>query len=323
METNTKLKTVKDLRELTGVTRKQLHKFHTEGLLEPTRLQNEAGYKLYDDNAIEKLWQILIFIEIGTPLKEIKKILNGNTYDRNTVIQQQIDALNERKKRIEEMISIAEIMQLTGTEESALNKILFSKRGKLTQQLSEWTEHEEYKNYSDELDKTMDEFFARLEPLIIYLAESKTDGIESGKLTNALVDIERLAREYKYGRLLLWTITMSLLGKGEIYISWLEEFDEETLQFISEWLAQLIVISFKSTIDAYTEKFDWTIYGDKSEECKKDYITGLKKAFTEIFPFFTDIEFYDACKQIFQNFYENEQGEFALAALETYYSGGE
>ena len=44
------------------------------GLFKPT-LVSEAGYRLYDDKALEILQQILFFREFDMPLKEIKAVL--------------------------------------------------------------------------------------------------------------------------------------------------------------------------------------------------------------------------------------------------------
>lgn len=42
------------------------------GLLKPTEL-TEAGYRLYDNKALEKLQEIMFFSELDIPLIDIKK----------------------------------------------------------------------------------------------------------------------------------------------------------------------------------------------------------------------------------------------------------
>ena len=48
------MKTVKEVTKLTGVSVRTLHHYDAIGLLKPT-LITEAGYRLYDDAALERL----------------------------------------------------------------------------------------------------------------------------------------------------------------------------------------------------------------------------------------------------------------------------
>ena len=50
--------TVAQVSKRTGVSVRTLHHYDTIGLLQPTRV-TEAGYRLYDDAALEKLQQIV------------------------------------------------------------------------------------------------------------------------------------------------------------------------------------------------------------------------------------------------------------------------
>ena len=52
------MRTVKDVSELTGISVRTLHYYDEIGLLKPTSC-SEAGYRLYDDKALETLQQIL------------------------------------------------------------------------------------------------------------------------------------------------------------------------------------------------------------------------------------------------------------------------
>ena len=67
------MKTVNDVSRMTGVSIRTLHHYDAIGLLKPTQI-TDAGYRLYDGDAIEKLFLILLFKEIGFPLKDIQSI---------------------------------------------------------------------------------------------------------------------------------------------------------------------------------------------------------------------------------------------------------
>lgn len=55
--------TVNEVSKLTGVSIRTLQYYDTIGLLLPTGY-TESGYRLYDDTAMERLQQILLFKEL-------------------------------------------------------------------------------------------------------------------------------------------------------------------------------------------------------------------------------------------------------------------
>lgn len=67
------MRTVKEVSELTGISVRTLHWYDEIGLFKPTAT-SEAGYRLYDDKALETLQQILFFREFEMPLKDIKAV---------------------------------------------------------------------------------------------------------------------------------------------------------------------------------------------------------------------------------------------------------
>lgn len=103
--------TVKEIAELTHISARTLHYYDEIGLLEPTA-KSEAGYRLYDDKALETLQQILFFREFDIPLKEIKALMNSPVFDRNQILQMQRKMLVAKKERMERLIaSIDDILR--------------------------------------------------------------------------------------------------------------------------------------------------------------------------------------------------------------------
>lgn len=81
-----------------------LHYYDEIGLLKPTD-KSEAGYRLYDDKALETLQQILFFREFDIPLNEIKTVMDNPAFERNQVLQIQRKMLVAKKERMERLIS--------------------------------------------------------------------------------------------------------------------------------------------------------------------------------------------------------------------------
>ena len=98
------MRTVKEISELTGISARTLHYYDEIGLFKPTD-KNEAGYRLYDDKALETLQEILFFREFDIPLKEIKSVMENPALDRNQILRMQRKMLVAKKERLERLIA--------------------------------------------------------------------------------------------------------------------------------------------------------------------------------------------------------------------------
>ena len=105
--------TVREVSRLTGVSIRTLRYYDGIGLLPPARY-TEAGYRLYDDAALERLQQILLFRELEFPLKEIRRILDSPAFDRNKALEQQIELPTLKREHIDNLIRMARSVKLTG-----------------------------------------------------------------------------------------------------------------------------------------------------------------------------------------------------------------
>lgn len=106
------MKTIKEVSEISGLSIRALQHYDNIGLLKATE-RTKTDYRLYDMNSIEKLQKILLFKELEIPLKEIKIILD-NEYDMNIIIDEQIEILNLKKKRLENLIIFAKKLKVKG-----------------------------------------------------------------------------------------------------------------------------------------------------------------------------------------------------------------
>ena len=109
------MKTVKEVSKLTGVSVRALHHYDAIGLLTPTQV-TDVGYRLYDDAAVEKLYMILVFRELGLSLNEIASILHAPDYDRNLCLEKQIKLMQERVEKLQNRIALAKGMLTVGVK---------------------------------------------------------------------------------------------------------------------------------------------------------------------------------------------------------------
>ena len=105
--------TVNEVSKLTGVSIRTLQYYDKIGLLHPAKY-TEAGYRLYNDAALETLQQILLFRELEFPLKDIKEIISRPDFDRSKALEQQIKLLTLKKEHIENLIDLAKGIKLLG-----------------------------------------------------------------------------------------------------------------------------------------------------------------------------------------------------------------
>ena len=105
--------TVNEVSKLTGVSIRALQYYDKIGLLHPAEY-TEAGYRLYDDTALERLQQILLFRELEFSLKEIQSILQSTDFDRDRALDQQICLLTLKKEHIENLITFARGLKQVG-----------------------------------------------------------------------------------------------------------------------------------------------------------------------------------------------------------------
>lgn len=116
-----KYMTVKEVCDLTGLTRKHLYYFHHERVVRAVAYANYSvegynGYKLYDDIAVEKLQQIALYYQLGLKRDEIKEIMLTPDYDSNMILHTLLAMEQEKKLHIERHIAALEYLILAGTK---------------------------------------------------------------------------------------------------------------------------------------------------------------------------------------------------------------
>ncbi|CAM4106351.1 MerR family transcriptional regulator [Lederbergia lenta] len=98
---------VKEVADLVGISVRTLHHYDEIGLLIPEEI-TEAGYRIYSDDNLETLQQILFFKELGFPLKKIKEVINRPSFDRQEALELHKKMLLEKRNRLDQMIATIE-----------------------------------------------------------------------------------------------------------------------------------------------------------------------------------------------------------------------
>lgn len=99
------MKTISQVAKLTGISIRTLQYYDEIGLLKPSDL-TQSGYRLYDDEALQRLQQILFFRELGFKLKDIREILESPDFDRIAAFKKQKELLLLKRNRTEKLIQL-------------------------------------------------------------------------------------------------------------------------------------------------------------------------------------------------------------------------
>jgi len=117
---------VKEVAALSGVTVRALHHYDELGLLTPAA-RTAAGYRLYSDDDLLRLQQILIGRELGLSLEAIRRSLDDPHFDRRAALIAQRAELAARAERAEDMVraiaaALAVIEEAENEEDSDVDK---------------------------------------------------------------------------------------------------------------------------------------------------------------------------------------------------------
>ena len=139
--------TVHEVSKISGVSIRALHHYDHIGLLPATEL-TEAGYRLYDEAALERLQHILLFKELEFSLKEIKEILDSPDFDRSKALEQQIQLLELKKEHLQNLIDLAWGIKSIGVKPMSFDVFDTRKIDEYAKQAkASWGKTEAYKEF--------------------------------------------------------------------------------------------------------------------------------------------------------------------------------
>lgn len=208
--------TVKKVSDLTGVSVRTLQYYDKIGLLSPSEL-TDAGYRLYDDTALERLQQILLFRELEFPLKEIKAILDSPNFDSKKALSQQIELLELKKQHLENLINFARGIKMIGVRAvdfSAFDKTKIDEYAKKARE--QWSDTDAYKEFIEKTkDRTQEEDELLAEgfmSLFVEFGTMKNESPDSDKVQLQVKKIQDYITEH------LYTCTDTILASlGKMY----------------------------------------------------------------------------------------------------------
>jgi len=99
--------TVQKLGKLAGISTRTLRYYDEIGILKPARI-NSSGYRIYGQEEVDRLQQILFYRELGVSLTDIKNIINESSFDGFNALVEHRQKLLEKRNQIDLLIANVE-----------------------------------------------------------------------------------------------------------------------------------------------------------------------------------------------------------------------
>ena len=172
------MKTVKEMSQLSGISVRTLHYYDEINLLTPSFIA-ENGYRYYDNEAFEKLQEILLFRELDFPLKDIQQLLDVTEVNRQQVLRDHITLLELKRERLDRIINHARLLTEKGGEVMDFHAFDSSQLEAYKAEAKErWGNTSAFAEFEEKYDASKDRVFAQ-EMQAIFEFFGKMQSLES------------------------------------------------------------------------------------------------------------------------------------------------
>lgn len=209
---------INEFAKLIGVSVRTLHYYDEIGLLKPANVDEQNGYRFYDENSLLRMQEILFYRELDFSLKSIKTIISSPDYDKQKALTEQKKLLILKKERLERLISAIDSAEKGETIMNAFDNTEFEKyKSEVKEKWGKTEAYDEYtqktKDYSKENFSAMGE---GMEKILTEFSDCMNAGLspESSDAQNLVQKLQKYITENYY------TCTNEILaGLGQMYVA--------------------------------------------------------------------------------------------------------
>lgn len=155
--------TIQKLAQMAGVSTRTLRFYDEIGILKPARI-NSSGYRIYTNDEVDRLQQILFYRQLNVPLEKIKEIITSPDFDALQALKEHRQKLMEMRKQLDQVIATVE--KTIKAKEGTVNMSDHEKFEGLKQQRLEENEarygKEIRQKYGEEAVQKANEKFAKM-----------------------------------------------------------------------------------------------------------------------------------------------------------------
>lgn len=99
--------TINKLSKLASISSRTLRYYDEIGLLKPLKI-NSSGYRVYGENELKRLQQILFLRQFGLELTTISKILDSDSFNTIQMLKTHLLLLKQQRNEIDSIINNVE-----------------------------------------------------------------------------------------------------------------------------------------------------------------------------------------------------------------------
>ena len=106
------MKQTNEVSRIAGISKRTLQYYDDEGVLTAKRSKN--NYRLYSQEDLEEIWEIMIYKEIGFNLNEIKQLLSMPDQSRHEQLQLLLKKYANKIREIKEKMNFISLLMVNG-----------------------------------------------------------------------------------------------------------------------------------------------------------------------------------------------------------------
>lgn len=227
---------IKEFAEQIGVSVRTLHYYDEIGLLKPSEVDAQNGYRFYDERSLERMQEILFYRELDFSLKTIAQILSSPDYDKQQALTRQRKLLLAKKERLERLIDALDSME-KGEGFMKPNNEYEDLKNKYAEEVRQrWGSTDAYKE-SQQRNTDFSQAASLLDAVFEEFAELDRSGTSPDDEA-AKIQVEKLQRCITDN---FYTCTNEILaGLGQMYVAdvrfknYIDKHGEGTAEFVSQ-----------------------------------------------------------------------------------------
>ena len=227
---------IKEFAQQIGVSVRTLHYYDEIGLLKPSEVDAQNGYRFYDERSLERMHEILFYRELDFSLKTIAQILSSPDYDKQQALTWQRKLLFAKKERLERLIDALDSLEKGEVFMKPNNEYEDLKNKYAEEVRQRWGSTDAYKE-SQQRNTDFSQAASLLDAVFEEFAELDRSGISPDNEA-AKIQVEKLQRCITDN---FYTCTNEILaGLGQMYAADvrfknnIDKHGEGTAEFVSQ-----------------------------------------------------------------------------------------
>ena len=213
---------INEFAKLTGVSVRTLHYYDEIGLLKPAFVDEQNGYRFYDENSLERMQEILFYRELDFELKSILEILSSPDYDKKKALAEQRKLLILKKERLERIIDALDGAEKGKNIMKAFDNSDYETARKRyeTEAKERWGETNAYKEHAEKTENYTKYKWQEVNDGLMSVLAKFTECMQNGNTADSIKAQELVIELQTYITDNYYTCTNEILaGLGQMYVA--------------------------------------------------------------------------------------------------------